>query len=144
MTDEPTTNLDVTIQAQVLYLIKQLKREPGMSVLLIAHDLGVVAMMADRAAVMYAGKIVEKAPAEVLYANPLHPYTRVLLRAIPRPDRDVEELEAIPGEVPSPIDPPPGCRFHPRCEYAMEKCKREEPAMVEVEADHWVACHLYG
>ena len=142
--DEPTTNLDVTIQAQVLHLIRQLKEELGMSVLLITHDMGIVAMMADRVAVMYAGKIVEVAHVTEVFEKPLHPYTQALLKSIPLPHVDVEELKPIPGEVPSLVNPPPGCRFHPRCPHAMEVCKRDEPLLVEVEPGHQVACWLYG
>jgi len=142
--DEPTTNLDVTIQAQVLHLIRRFRDELGMSILLITHDMGIIAMMAERVAVMYAGKIVEKAPVLEIFKNPAHPYTKALLRSIPQPHKDVEELEVIPGEVPSLINPPPGCRFHPRCKYAMDICSKEEPKTLKIGEEHWVACHLYG
>ncbi|RLE87979.1 MAG: methionine ABC transporter ATP-binding protein [Thermoprotei archaeon] len=142
--DEPTTNLDVTIQAQVLHLIKQLKEELGMTVMLITHDMGIVAMMADRVAVMYAGKIVEVAPVLDIYEKPLHPYTQALIKAIPLPHVDVEELQPIPGEVPSLLEPPPGCRFHPRCPYAMDVCRREEPPMIDLGEGHQVACWLHA
>jgi len=142
--DEPTTNLDVTIQAQVLHLIKQLKEELGMTVMLITHDMGIVAMMADRVAVMYAGKIVEVAPVLDIYERPLHPYTQALIKAIPLPHVDVEELQPIPGEVPSLLEPPPGCRFHPRCPYAMDVCRREEPPMIDLGGGHQVACWLHA
>jgi len=142
--DEPTTNLDVTIQAQVLHLIKDLKEEFGMTVLLITHDMGIVAMMADRVAVMYAGKVVEVAGVEGIFENPLHPYTSALQKAVPLPHADVERLEPIPGEPPNLVNPPPGCRFHPRCGYVMDVCRREEPPVVDVDDGHSVKCWLYA
>lgn len=140
--DEPTTSLDVTIQAQILDLMRGLKREFGSSVLLITHNLGVVAELADKVAVMYAGKIVEYSDVLSIFKKPLHPYTRALLESIPRIDLIQEKLTSIPGVVPNLIDPPPGCRFHPRCEYAMEVCSREEPRYVEIEPGHYASCHL--
>jgi oligopeptide/dipeptide ABC transporter ATP-binding protein len=142
--DEITTALDVTIQAQILELLRELKREFHGSTLLITHDLGVVAELCDRVAVMYAGNIVELSGVKELFANPLHPYTQGLMRAIPMLDRKVERLETIPGSVPDLIYPPTGCRFHPRCPFAFEKCKLVKPELLHVEKGHTVACHLYG
>jgi len=142
--DEPTTNLDVTIQAQILELLKDLQRKRNMSVILITHNLGIVAETAHRVYIMYAGKIVEEGSVDQIFYNPLHPYTKLLLRAVPNPLKKVEKLESIPGTVPSLINPPPGCRFHPRCPYAMDVCRREEPPVVEVEKGHRVACWLYS
>lgn len=141
--DEPTTNLDVTIQAQILELIKDLQAKHGMSVILITHNLGVVAEVAHRVYVMYAGKIVEEAPVEELFENPQHPYTRLLLRTVPDPTKKIEKLESIPGTVPSLINPLPGCRFRDRCPFASEKCL-EEPPMVEVGKAHRVYCWLHA
>ena len=142
--DEITTALDVTIQAQIMELLRELKRELTGSTLLITHDLGVVAELCDRVAVMYAGNIVELADVKELFANPLHPYTQGLMRAIPMIDRRIERLETIPGSVPDLIYPPTGCRFHPRCPFAFEKCKLEKPDLLHVGKGHTVACHLYG
>ena len=141
--DEPTTALDVTVQAQILDLMNQLKREYNTTVILITHNMGVVAEMADRVAVMYAGKIVEIGSVEQIFKNPLHPYTKGLLRAVPNPLAKIERLEAIPGTVPNLITPPKGCRFHPRCPYATERCRSEVPKLKELEPGHFVACHLY-
>jgi len=142
--DEPTTSLDVTIQAQVLLLMKELQRELNMSILLITHNLGVVAETCDRIGVMYSGNVIELADAETLFEAPRHPYTQGLLGSIPRPDRDMEDLTIIPGSVPSLINLPPGCRFHPRCSYAKEICRREKPKELMVEKGHMVACHQVG
>ncbi len=142
--DEPTTALDVSIQAQILTLIKRLQKEFGTSVLLISHDLGVIATMAQKVAVMYAGRIVEYGRVEQIFENPLHPYTRGLLKAIPDLDEEREWLEVIPGSVPNLIYPPEGCRFHPRCAYVREICKREKPPLIEVEEGHKVACYEYN
>lgn len=142
--DEITTALDVTIQAQILELLRELKRQLSGSTLLITHDLGVVAELCDRVAVMYAGNIIELADVKELFANPLHPYTQGLMRAIPMIDRRMERLETIPGSVPDLIYPPSGCRFHPRCPFAFEKCKLEKPELLHVGKGHTVACHLYG
>lgn len=139
--DEPTTALDVTVQAQILELIRTLKKETKTAVLLITHDLGVVAEYCERVAVMYAGKIVEKANVLSLFARPLHPYTRALLGALPRLDGKRSRLEAIPGSVPDLIAPPSGCRFHPRCRERLPRCSEEEPRLWEVEKGHEVACH---
>jgi len=141
--DEPTTALDVTIQAQILELIKELREKFNTSILMITHDLGVVAEIADRVGVMYAGGIIELADVESIFENPKHPYTQGLLRTIPTKGKKKSELEIIPGNVPNLVNPPPGCRFHPRCKYAMEICKKEKPKMIEIEKGHFVACHLY-
>jgi peptide/nickel transport system ATP-binding protein len=129
--DEPTTALDVTIQAQILELLERLQRELGMAVLLITHDLGVVAGTADRVVVMYAGQVVETAPTAALFAQPGHPYTEGLMASIPRLDRPRARLHSIPGSVPAATAWPPGCRFHPRCPFAWEKCRTEEPPLLE-------------
>jgi peptide/nickel transport system ATP-binding protein/oligopeptide transport system ATP-binding protein len=141
--DEPTTALDVTIQAQILRLINELKDEFGASVLLITHDLGVVAEMCDNVAVMYAGHIVEHTDVDTIFSNPLHPYTKGLNKSIPRLDVDMERLETIKGLVPNLIDLPSGCPFHPRCSYCSDKCMKEMPELKEVEDNHLVKCHLY-
>ncbi len=141
--DEPTTSLDVTIQAQILALLNEVKKEIGASILIITHDLGIVAETCERVGVMYAGKMVEVANTKDLFRNPLHPYTQGLLRAIPKLHKDVEALEIIPGSVPNLIYPPSGCRFHPRCPYAMQICRATAPPMFDVESDHKVACYLY-
>ena len=141
--DEPTTNLDVTVQAQILDLLKEVQSRYSMSVILITHNLGVVADVADRVYVMYAGKIVESADVFTIFEKPMHPYTRTLLRAVPNPLKKIEKLESIPGTVPNLINPPPGCRFHPRCPYAKNECMREEPPTIEVEKGHYVSCWLY-
>lgn len=141
--DEPTTALDVTVQAQILDLMNKLKKEYNTTVILITHNMGVVAEMADRIAVMYAGKIVEIDTVDQIFKNPLHPYTKGLLKAVPNPLAKIEKLEAIPGTVPNLITPPGGCRFHPRCPYATEICRKKVPELREVEPGHLVACHLY-
>lgn len=141
--DEPTTALDVTIQAQILRLINELKDEFGASVLLITHDLGVVAEMCDNVAVMYAGHIVEHTDVDTIFSNPLHPYTKGLNKSIPKLDVDMERLETIKGLVPNLIDLPSGCPFHPRCSYCSDKCMKEMPELKEVEDNHLVKCHQY-
>lgn len=140
--DEPTTALDVTIQAQILDLLRDLQRKNNMSVLLITHDLGVVAENADDVVVMYASKIVESAPVEHIFADPLHPYTQGLLRSLPRLGEDKERLEVIGGSVPDPLNFPTGCKFHPRCSIGCdkEKCKTDEPQLKEVSTGQKVAC----
>jgi len=138
--DEPTTNLDVTVQAQILDLIKRLKARFGSSIIYITHDMGVIAEISDRVAVMYAGSVVEIAPVKEIFKNPLHPYTKALLESIPRPGK---EFKSIPGSVPNLINPPSGCRFHPRCSRAFEKCSKNVPELKQVSKDHWVACFLY-
>jgi peptide/nickel transport system ATP-binding protein len=143
--DEPTTALDVTIQAQILDLLAEMKERLGMAVMLITHAMGVVAEVAQRVVVMYAGKVVEEAPVEELFANPRHPYTQGLIRSIPRIDLAAVKktrLEAIPGSVPSLLRPPPGCRFAARCRYAMDACREAEPPLVTDEKGHKVACIL--
>lgn len=138
--DEITTALDVTIQAQILHLLKELKEKIDTSVIMITHDLSVAAEIADRIAVMYGGNVVEIAPTVDLFKKPLHPYTQMLLKAIPDITNPRECLESIPGTVPEMINPPPGCRFHPRCKYAMPICTKERPKIKEVEENHEVAC----
>jgi peptide/nickel transport system ATP-binding protein len=138
--DEATSNLDVTIQAQILDLLRQLKEEVISSILLITHDLGVVAETCDRVGVMYAGNLCEVADVEELFENPLHPYTMALLEAVPRFTME-KELQSIAGNVPNLVTPPPGCRFHPRCPHAMDVCRQEFPAMKEITKDHLVACY---
>jgi len=138
--DEPTTALDVTIQAQILDLMKELRETIASSVLLITHNLGVVAELADRVSVMYAGKIVESSDSVTIFKNSAHPYTRSLVESVPRVDLDQEVINGIPGNVPSLIDPPPGCRFSPRCDYATEICSEKEPLLKEFKAGHLVAC----
>ncbi|RLG41651.1 MAG: ABC transporter ATP-binding protein [Thermoproteota archaeon] len=140
--DEPTTALDVIVQAQVLKLIKSLQQELGLTLMLITHDLSVVAEICDYAAVMYAGKLVESADIVTIYKNPLHPYTKGLVNAFPSIRGEKKQLVSIPGAPPNLLNPPSGCRFHPRCPYAMEICRREEPELVKVDGDHQVACHL--
>jgi peptide/nickel transport system ATP-binding protein len=144
--DEPTTALDVTIQAQILELLNELKAKIGMAVLLITHDMGVIAETAQRVMVMYAGKVVEEAPVKELFKEPLHPYTQGLLRSIPRIDLAATKklrLEAIPGVVPSLINPPVGCRFAPRCQFVKPSYTEKEPPLKEVRPGHKVACWLY-
>jgi peptide/nickel transport system ATP-binding protein len=144
--DEPTTALDVTIQAQILDLLGEMKARLGMAIMLITHAMGVVAETAQRVVVMYAGRVVEEATVERLFANPLHPYTQGLIRSIPRIDKDAGKrarLEAIAGVVPSLIEPPPGCRFAPRCKFAKPECTDAVPELRMVEAGHKVACILY-
>jgi peptide/nickel transport system ATP-binding protein len=138
--DEPTTALDVTIQAQILELMKSLQDEYGMSIIMITHDLGVIAEVADRVVVMYAGKVVEYADAVPLFKNPKHPYTWGLLNAIPRLDIEQETLYNIPGVVPDPLNFPKGCKFNTRCSFCEEKCKQKEPELIEVEENHFVRC----
>ena len=141
--DEPTTALDVTIQAQILELMKELQESLGMAILLITHDLGVVAEQADEVAIMYAGKIVEKAQPETFFSKPLHPYSLGLLNSVPGiSGKKKKRLEAIPGVVPSPLDLPGGCRFRDRCPKAAGICADGEPDLIEKEKDHWVACYM--
>ena len=141
--DEPTTALDVTIQAQILELLNELKRQEGLSMLMITHDLGVVAETCDRVAVMYGGNIVEVGPTSRIFENPLHPYTKALLNSIPRMGTKLERLESIKGTVPNLISPPGGCRFHPRCPMAMDVCSVNKPVLLEIEDRHSVACFLF-
>ena len=140
--DEPVSALDVSIQAQILNLLQDLKEKLGLTYLFIAHDLSVVEHIADRVAVMYVGKIIELAVTEELYLNPRHPYTEALLSAVPKPDPRLEEREIIlSGEVANPADPPSGCLFHPRCQYAQDRCRHEAPPLEEIAPGHFAACH---
>ncbi len=142
--DEPTTALDVTIQAQILRLIKEMKREFHSSILLITHDLGVIAEICDRVAVMYAGSIVEQAGVEEIFEDPKHPYAKGLWGAIPRIDEEREILAVIPGTVPDLSHPPTGCKFNPRCSHRFDPCDRIPPPLSQVSPGHFVACFLYG
>ena len=143
--DEPTTALDVTIEAQILTLMKDLKEKTGSTILIITHDLGVIAEVCDRVGVMYAGNIVELAAVETIFRQPSHPYTNGLINAIPKLATIRESrLETIPGNVPNLIYPPTGCRFHPRCSKAMEICKKEKPGVYKLDKDHYVSCFLHA
>jgi oligopeptide/dipeptide ABC transporter ATP-binding protein len=141
--DEPTTALDVTIQAQILELLRELKQQLDMGILLITHNLGIVGDMADQVAVMYAGQIVEHAETQELFRRPLHPYTRALMQSVPRLAEHAERLNAIPGNVPRIGNFPPGCRFYPRCPSARPECAATMPELVEAHPGHWVRC-LYA
>lgn len=142
--DEPTTALDVTIQAQILDLMKNLKKEYGMSMIMITHDLGIVAEICDKVAIMYAGGVVEFGDKKSLFLSPKHPYTNGLFDSIPDLDMDeIDHLNEIDGLPPDPINLPPGCVFYPRCKKAMDKCKNQKPDMVKVDSDHSVKCFLY-
>lgn len=141
--DEPTTALDVTIQAQILSLMNDLQKETNTSIMLITHDLGVVAQVADHILVMYSGRVVESAPVKELFANPKHPYTQGLLESIPSLDDEKERLSSIEGVVPNPFELPKGCYFAPRCKYAMDRCKEEQPSQYVINGEHTTACFLY-
>jgi peptide/nickel transport system ATP-binding protein len=141
LADEPTTALDVTIQAQILDLLKNLKQKLGMAMILITHDMGVVAGVADRITVLYAGRVCETASTRTIFRNPIHPYTRALLEAVPSLVLKRDKLKVIPGAIPNLIEPPSGCRFHPRCEYAEQGvCTLKVPELEELEPEHYVAC----
>jgi oligopeptide transport system ATP-binding protein len=142
--DEPTSALDVSVQAQILNLLQDLQDRLHLSYLFISHDLNVVQHVSNRVGVMYLGKIVEMGSLQEIWEKPLHPYSQALLSAVPIPDPDLKrEDRVLTGEVPSPVNPPPGCRFSPRCAFAMDVCKRSEPLMIETASDHFVACHLH-
>lgn len=144
--DEPISALDVSIQAQIVNVLKEMQEKMGLTYLFVAHDLSMVRHISDQVAVMYLGKIVELTSSEELYTHPTHPYTQALLSAIPIPDPDVEEKReriVLTGDVPSPISPPPGCRFQSRCRHVCKRCYEEEPIMKKIGTEHYVACHLY-
>jgi len=140
--DEAVAALDVSIQAQVLNLFMKLREELGLTYLFISHDLGVVEHLSDRVAIMYLGRIVERAPTEELFRAPNHPYTQALLREVPRLDQRKRRYEPVKGEIPSPLHPPPGCHFHPRCPFAFDRCRSEVPALKEIAPNRYSACHL--
>jgi peptide/nickel transport system ATP-binding protein len=143
--DEPTTALDVTIQAQILELMRELQQQTGMAIIFITHDLGVIAELCDRVLVMYGGRVIEQSDIETLFDAPRHPYTRGLLNAIPRLEKPAKEtLDTIPGMVPSLFDFPPGCRFQNRCEHVIERCTRETPELEAVGAAHSVRCFRHA
>jgi peptide/nickel transport system ATP-binding protein len=142
--DEAVAALDVSIQAQILNLFMQLRRDLGLTYLFISHDLGVVEHLSDRVVIMYLGRVVESAPADEIFSRPNHPYTQALLRQVPRLETRKTAFQPIIGEIPSPLDPPPGCHFHPRCPHAMAVCKARVPALREVGSGHLSACHLNG
>ncbi|MEM3819597.1 MAG: ABC transporter ATP-binding protein, partial [Nitrososphaerota archaeon] len=142
--DEPTSSVDVSVRASLLDLFKELQKKMGLTYLFISHDLSIIEAISDRIAVMYLGKIVELAETKHIFNNPLHPYTQALFSAIPIPDPEIKrERILLPGEPPSPVNPPAGCRFHPRCPYRFEPCDKNEPELKEVKADHHVSCYLY-
>jgi len=142
--DEPTSALDVSVQAKILNLLKELQKRFNLSYLFISHDLMIVKYMSERVGIMYLGKIVEIAESYEIFNEPLHPYTKMLIESVPIPDPKIKrKVNIISGEVPSPINPPSGCRFHPRCPYAIEVCKEKEPTIINIRKNHKVACHLY-
>lgn len=141
--DEPVSALDLSVQAQIINLLKQLQLEHQLSYLFIAHDLAVIEHVSDRIAVMYLGKIVELTSADELYKNPRHPYTEALMNAVPTPDPNAPRPIALAGEIPSPVNPPDGCYFHPRCPYADDLCRQKAPDLVDIGNEHQVACHHY-
>jgi peptide/nickel transport system ATP-binding protein len=140
--DEAVAALDVSIQAQVLNLFMDLREELGLTYLFISHDLGVVRHLSDRVVIMYLGRVVEIGETGALFADPNHPYTRALLAEVPRIDARHRDFEPVKGEIPSPLDPPPGCHFHPRCPFASARCRSEAPALREIGPGRWSACHL--
>jgi peptide/nickel transport system ATP-binding protein len=140
--DEPVSALDVSVQAQVLNLLQDLQAEFDLTYLFVAHDLSVIEHISDRVSVMYVGKLVEMASTDKLFSNPLHPYTEALMSAVPKPDpRYHAERIILEGDVADPANPPSGCYFHPRCRYAIERCRQEEPQLIELQPDHFVSCH---
>jgi peptide/nickel transport system ATP-binding protein len=139
--DEPTSNLDVTIQAQIISLLNDLQKNMGMTLVIITHDMGVVADMCKWVVVLYAGNVMESGTIDQIFEEP-HPYTEALLQAVPRLDQ-TKKLEMIPGNIPNLIDPPSGCRFHPRCKYAIDVCKKEKPLLEDVGNEHFVSCYLW-
>lgn len=140
--DEPTTALDVIVQGEVLDLVKRLQKELNLSVIIITHDLSVIAEMCDKTGIMYAGKLMECADTRTIFKKPKHPYTQGLISAFPSLSGAWSRLEGIPGSPPDLLNPPPGCKFHPRCPYARERCREEEPIYIEIEKDHYAACHF--
>lgn len=145
--DEPVTALDVSVRAQIINLLRELQRKYGLAYLFIAHDLGVLRYLSDRVVVMYLGKVVEQAPSEALFGDPLHPYTQALLASVPSTDPEVNRRRRrirLAGELPSPANPPSGCAFHPRCPLADESCRTVVPQLTEARPGHWVACHYPG
>lgn len=143
--DEPTSSVDVSVRAQLLNLFKDLQKEFNLTYMFVSHDLSIVECISDRVAVMYLGKIIEVAPTEKIFHNPLHPYSKALIGSVPIPNPEKRKTRApLSGEVPSPVNPPPGCRFHPRCPYEAEVCRQKEPELVSVNGDHIVACHLFS
>lgn len=142
--DEPGTALDVVVAAQVFKLMRELKQKLNLAMILITHDLSIIAELCEKCLIMYAGHGVEYADVHSMFKNPLHPYTQGLIEAFPNIKAERKKIISIPGSPPNLLDPPSGCRFHPRCKYAMEICKKERPALVEVESKHFVACHLYN
>ncbi len=142
--DEPTTALDVTIQAQILRLIRSLVKKLGLTVLLITHNLGVVARTCERVAVMYSGRVIEESPVRELFKNPKHPYTQGLIQAVPKKETGRGGLIGIPGMIPNLIDPPQGCRFHPRCNHAMDICSQQVPTITTIGTQHTTSCFLHG
>jgi peptide/nickel transport system ATP-binding protein len=141
--DEPTTALDVVVQREIMWQISELKRTLGFSILFITHDISLLVEISDRIAIMYAGQIVELAPARDLFERPLHPYTQGLMSSFPSLTGERRKLTGIPGSPPDLVSPPSGCRFHPRCPKRFEICDRIVPRLTEVEPGHWVACHLF-
>jgi len=142
--DEPTSALDVIVQYQILQLISELKYKLNISFIFISHDLSVLAEVCDRIAIMYGGRIVEIGPIDKIFYESLHPYTKGLLRAIPKISKDIKTIESIPGTVPDMRNPPNGCMFHPRCPYVMDVCRNKVPKSIEYSKDHFVECFLYG